>query len=419
MELTLVAALLGSALLGAPGPIPLEKITDSTILPPGVTGTILLGSSPDSCLGNVFFAVLDEAGRLGLYAATPQGLTVIANHTTPVPGSMSTFQRVTRLTCAGDKLFFLGKDDLGPMSGGSSIYSYAQGSISLVFEVGTPIGSTFFEGFNSLDVADSDILVDAILSPASTNEAIVVIPFGESPMIVADITTVLPGQTDPATIYSRPVFVGADVFFHARTATEVAIYRWREGEGITVIADTTTPVSVSGQGTFVAFGIFADLGGRFVFGATFLGGLGIFAFEDGQFEPVVLPGDMTADGATFFSVSDPRGAGNLLTFAGRTQEDGLLEAVFVKEGDGLPRRLLGVGDTFEGREVHRIASNADHRDVLVWAENLEPPGFQAIYRARFGAAATDIPVLSWWGVLVLGAGLAVAGWWTLGRLLTQ
>jgi hypothetical protein len=414
MELTVLAFLIGSAVAAAPGTIPLEKITDNTMLPPGVSGTFFVDSRPVSCLGDVFFGGLDE-GRIGLYAATSQGLAVIANRTTPIPGSTDTFQNAVRPTCTGDRLLFLGKDDLGPMSGGSSIYSYTQGVISLVFEVGTPIGSAHSTGFDFLDATESEIVVDVSLSPSSVSQAVAVIPFAGEPFIIADRTMVMPGQTEPLTILSQPIFMGTDVFFHARTDEEVGIYRWRKGEGITLVADVHTPVPLPGQGNFFGFGVFANLDGRFVFGATFLGGFGIFSYQDGEFEPVVLPGELTAEGATLVSAVEPRGAGNLLTFIGRTEDFPFLDAVFVKQGDAPVRRLLGVADTAEGHFVDGVESNADDQDVFVWAQDLEFPGFQVIYRARF-APATDVPALSWFGAVALGLGLALAGWWALRRL---
>jgi hypothetical protein len=416
MELTLVAVLLGSVLAGAPGGVPLEKITDSTMLPPGVSGTFIIDSRPVSCLGNVFFNALEDGALIGLYAATPQGLAVIANRTIPVPGTMLTFQNATRTDCGGDRLVFLGAGDRSSLTPQAGIYTFQNGAISPpLLETDMPLSDSDIQSFSSLDATELGIVADVSLFPATDKQVVVMRPFGGAPTIIADRSTVLPGQTQPLSILSRPILAGSDVFFHARTDFDVGIYRWRNGEGITIVADVDTPVPLSGQGNFGAFGIFTNLNGRVVFGATFAGGLGLFAFQGGDLEPVVLPGDLTAEGATLVSAFEPRGAGNLLTFLGRTQDAPFLDAVFVKEGDGPVRRLLGVGDTFEGRDVHTVASNADHRDVLVWAGNLDPP-FTAIYRVRFGAAATDIPALSWWGILALALGLGLVGWQALRRL---
>jgi hypothetical protein len=65
--------------------------------------------------------------------------------------------------------------------------------------------------------------------------------------------------------------------------------------------------------------------------------------------------------------------------------------------------------------VDGVESNADDQDVFVWAQDLEFPGFQAIYRAQL-APATDVPALSWYGAVALGLGLALAGRWALRRL---
>jgi len=418
MELTTLAFLLGSAVAIAPGTIPLEKITDNTMLPPGVSGTFFVDSRPESCLGDVFFSAFEEGALIGLYAATPQGLAVIANRTTPVPGSTNTFQLVVKPDCAGDRLVFLGAGDVSSLTGQAGIYAFHQGSISLpLLETGMPLGDSHIQSFSSLDANELGVVADPTLFPSTAKQVVVVKLFnGDPPFIVADRSTVLPGQTEPVTILDRPIFVGSDVYFHARTDANVGIYRWREGEGITIVADSQTPVPLPGQGNFGQdFGIFANLGGRFVFEATFLGGVGIFAFQDGEFEPVVLPGELTAEGATLVSAVEPRGAGNLLTFIGRTEDFPFFDAVFVKQGDAPVRRILGVADTAEGHFVDGVESNADDQDVFVWAQDLEFPGFQVIYRARF-APATDVPALSWFGVVALGLGLALAGWWALRRL---
>jgi hypothetical protein len=418
MELTAIAFLLGSAVAALPGTIPLEKITDNTMLPPGVSGSFFLGSRPVSCLGDVFFTALEEGNLIGLYAATPQGLAVIANRTTPVPGSSATFEDATRPDCGGDRLVFVGTYDRSPVTGHAGIYTFHQGSISLpLLETGMPLGDSFIQNFSSLDANEMGVVADPNLFPSTAKQVVVVKLFnGDPPFIVADRSTVLPGQTEPVTILDRPIFVGTDVYFHARTDEEIGIYRWREGEGITLVADSLTPVPLPGQGSFGQdFGVFANLGGRFVFEATFLGGVGIFAFQDGEFEPVVLPGELTAQGATLVSAAEPRGGGNLLTFIGRTEDFPFLDAVFVKQGDAPVRRILGVADTAEGHFVDGVESNADDQDVFVWAQDLEFPGFQVIYRAQL-APATDVPALSWFGAVALGLGLALAGWWALRRL---
>jgi len=314
MELTLVAVLLGSVLAGAPGGVPLEKITDSTMLPPGVSGTFIIDSRPVSCLGNVFFNALEDGALIGLYAATPQGLAVIANRTIPVPGTMLTFQNATRTDCGGDRLVFLGAGDRSSLTPQAGIYTFQNGAISPpLLETDMPLSDSDIQSFSSLDATELGIVADVSLFPATDKQVVVMRPFGGAPTIIADRSTVLPGQTQPLSILSRPILAGSDVFFHARTDFDVGIYRWRNGEGITIVADVDTPVPLSGQGNFGAFGIFTNLNGRVVFGATFAGGLGLFAFQAGDLEPVVLPGDLTAEGATLVSAFEPRGAGNLLT----------------------------------------------------------------------------------------------------------
>lgn len=218
MELLLTLVL---ALTAVPSPsgIELERLADNSFDPPGIDGEFSIEFPPPVVCGErVLFNRNTFADiRSGLYSASSAGVEVIANAGTPVPGSSTTCQGAGEPACSGRGIVFIGDDDLTPSSSGPSVYVFNQGVITPQLEAGTPIGANMFTGFGDLDANEGVVALDARLFPTSTNQAIVIKPFDGDPVIVADRTTVMPGQTEPVTIYSQPVLAGSDLLFHART----------------------------------------------------------------------------------------------------------------------------------------------------------------------------------------------------------
>jgi hypothetical protein len=409
MEFGLTLAVAASLVASAPAFV-LEWLTDSSVNPPGVPGQFAITRiPPESCNGSVLFlGATYEDDRLGLYSVSSAGLEVIANSSTPIPGTaLDTFQEAWQPTCAGDRITFLGDDDLTPSSAGPSAYIVAQGVIEPLLLVGTVIGDNSFTGFGDVSGSDSMVGLDARLVPTSTNQAMTIKPFDGEPFIVADRTTVLPGQTSPVTIYSLPVLHGSDLFFRARTQQNLGIYRWSQGGGLSVVADTETPAPVPGAGNFGLFDSITSLDYGLVFGGCYVGsGCGIFVWDAGRLEPLVVPGHETADGHTITSAGFAAGGGSLLSFTAKTSTN-VRDAIFARTADGAVVRLLGELDEIDGQTVVEVLSSADDTGVALLLDILGDPPTEAIYKARF-VNTVEIPALSGSGVLAFVLLLATA-----------
>lgn len=412
MELILTLAL---AMTAVPGPsgIELERLADNSYDPPGVVGEFIIENFPPVPCGEsvLFNGYTFQDIRLGAYSASSAGVAVIANGATPVPGSDKTFAEALELACAGRQIAFLGDDDKRPLSAGRSVYLVTDGVISLLLKEGIAIGASVVQSFNRLDMNQHGVAMVAALQPASIAQGLVIKPFNGQPFIVADKTTVLPGQTDPATIFAEPVLVGSDLVFHARTQLNLGIYRWTQDRGMSVVADTATPVSLPGAGNFGIFDLsIASLDYGVVFAAGYFGGFGIFVARNGRVEPLVVPGQTTEDGETLTFADSPSGAGTLLSFRATTAENPPF-AIFVRTHDGRLRRILGLGDTIEGQRVDFINAGADRTSVAIRINrrlSLQETTQEVIYRASF-PEPNAIPTLSTWGIAVLLLGFTLTG----------
>jgi hypothetical protein len=102
----------------------------------------------------------------------------------------------------------------------------------------------------------------------------------------------------------------------------------------------------------------------------------------------------------------------LVSFVGRTVENPSL-AAFARTPDGRIHRLLGIGDTIDGRQVLEVIPGADHRYVAIRAQvdALE----WVIYRADFGTVI-DVPTIAPFTMFGLTLVLVVLSVWRLGRL---
>ncbi|MBZ0114010.1 MAG: hypothetical protein K8J08_16215 [Thermoanaerobaculia bacterium] len=392
----ILLSLAAAATFGSTPPS-VEWVTDSTVNPPGITGNFFIEMPAPVPCGNLvlFNGSTIEDSRIGTYAATPNGIEVIANASTPVPGSSGQFEEAWRESCGDSRVVFAGDDDLSPASLGSSLYSWSGGSISLLLAAGTTIGPIQLAGLNDVDAKSDRVAVDARFFSPGITQALVLASSTEPPQIVADLDDTMPGQTDPVTIYARPTITGTDLVFHARTGSNLGLYRWTAPSSFAVVADTTTQVPGEGGTTFGIFDVLpASLDYGTVFGGGYLGGHGLFLSSDGELEALVAPGAVTAEGETITAAFLPTGAGSLLSFRATTVERPQ-ESVFVRTPDGTLWRLLGVGDTIDGEVVGTVNVSASAHTVAMRVDFFGPPWIQAIYKAEFGGepALVEIPTL--------------------------
>lgn len=406
--LTLILATSATAVVGPSG-VELERMIDTSVQLPGTTAQTVFDSLPLPCGEGVVFPAFENTlqPRGGVYYVSPTALLLVADEETPIPNSAGTFLDIKEVDCVGNQVVFLGSEGDGANRLWSAYRWSLGGHIELIQEKGVQIDGREVESFLELSANHFGVGMLGRLTFATPGEVLVVKPYKDEPIIVADTSTILPGQTEPVTIYSLPFLVGQDLLFRARTFLNLGLYRWSAGQGISVVVDHQTAVP-SSIGTFASFGNMVLLADGLAFEATYSEGLGIFIDKkSGQIEPLVVPGDLTEDGETITSAYFPSGAGGLLSFTGRTVEHPL-ESVFARTDDGKVHRILGTGDVIEGQQVVLTNAQADAFSVAIRVSTGDPLS-EIIYRARFFAPAADIPALSEVGVVVLVVGLILAG----------
>lgn len=416
-SLILAAAVTSPTGVASPSRVELERVVDNSVVLPGITDFFFIQRNPPvPCGDQIIFRGLHEdvsttGLTVGLYAASPSSAEVIANTTTVVPGTEdATFTNVFEEDCMRpEEVLFLGPDP--DISTQGNVYAASSGDLSRYLEGGLVVDGEVVRAYERLSTDPDETVFNARFQAPSTKiEAVMLKSPGSDPVIIADRTTILPGQTTGGAVFSQPLATnGQGVIFHALTFPEIGIYRWTEGEGISIIADNTTPVPALGGGVFSLFGLITTLDDGIVFEASYAAGTGIFIERDGVIESLVVPGDTTADGAMVTAAGFPSGAGSLLSFNAKTTSNPL-EAIFVRSGGGPVERILGVGDTIEGVLVADVISGSDrsHVAIRIESQDLET---QVIYRATFPEAipAVAIPSLTPASLMALVLLLAAAG----------
>lgn len=417
-----------------PSGIELERLADETYQPPGVPGEIFIieQTGPVPCQGRVLFTgVTDVSVNTAIYAASSAGIEVVANLGTPIPGTPWTFTRAQRAACVGARVFFAGGGGVAdPAARGIFAWSSESGEIEQLLSSVLSFGALDFLTFADVSPdLDADAAGFAVTGPTFqlgfplNRDALAYKPFGSAAQLVAEgYSTLLPDRLEPPATLTGPLMRGQDVVFTASFTTpgdgSSGIYRWSPLAGFSRVADSLTFYPEIG-GSFAGFDSVTDLDAGLVFSSAYAQGTGIFlARDDGSVVKLVAPGDVTADGDTLLEARFPSGGGGLLTFTGRTAANPLRPAIFVRKPDGEIRRILGIGDLIEGRQIGNVLSGADDRDVGIWTQSSTGGTLNVvIYRASFArdALAVDVPSLSLSSLAALTLLLAAAGWLFLSR----
>lgn len=415
-----------------PSGIELERLADETYQPPGVPGEIFIieQTGPVPCQGRVLFTgVTDVSVNTAIYAASSAGIEVVANLGTPIPGTPWTFTRAQRAACVGDRVFFAGGGGIAdPAARGIFAWSSETGEIEQLLTSDLAFGQIQFLTFADVSPdVDAQLSGFAVTGPTAklghpARDALAFKSLGMAPpaLLAEGYSTLLPGRSEPPRTLSEPLTRGLEVIFKASfpPLADSALYRWSASNGFALVADSTTIYPGIGS-SLAGFGSLTDLDAGLVFSSAYAQGTGIFlARDDGSVVKLVAPGDFTADGDTLLEARFPSGGGGLLTFTGRTAANPLRPAIFVRKPDGEIRRILGIGDLIEGRQIGNVLSGADDRDVGIWTQSSTGGTLNVvIYRASFAgdALAVDVPSLSLSSLAALTLLLAAAGWLFLSR----
>jgi hypothetical protein len=374
------------------------------------------GHSPAISGSSVAFgAITDRAS--GMYALMDGEVIVIADTLTQMPDRDLPFRfslsQGSGPSISGRNVAFIGV----VLAEGDSVWGYFNGKLRRIADTSTPapggIGTirTFGSGNGIFPTISGENIAFAATwpreGPQHLGAGIYAYINGEIRRI-ADTNTVLPGVNRRALNFAilggvRPSISGENVVFGAQGPNWVAIFAYIDGE-LRLIVDGNTPVPGREGRTFGGFG-FGDgvspdiCGEKIVFSNPFLG---IYTWTDGMIE-MIADIDTPAPGAEgsflFFGNANPAISGDNVSFAGRAQGTG--SGIYARI-DGKLRLIANEYTKVPGREDLTFAGFAQDIGVSpdISGERVVFTGVppQGIYISC--PAATGVPTLSRWGVIV-------------------
>lgn len=410
----IAAAVLSSTPVVTPTGVELERLVDTNDHFPGNGSPVFFdGQAPVPCGSGVALRALADDPQAWIYYATNDGpVQVVADEETPIPGVGAPFDFILRFSClGGDRLLFIGARTTAPpfVPGSAFVWSPTEGLEVFDFGGGSVDGVALAD--YSFAGGDTNAVgLRALLDPVFSGNALVFKEFGMPAVFVADDQIILPGQTDPVSVFSFPDVFEGDLVFIARVNFVNRMYRWSESSGFSVLVDEMTPVPGLPE-TFATINNLTVLSDGIAFTGLYSAGAGIFHYgPDGVIEPLVVPGDMTVNGETVLTAFTPQGETQLFAFRGRTVETDPWESLFARAPDGSIHRILGVTEQLEGRTVIQVDGEAD-RDTVAVRTTVSGEHLETVYTAQFQTATTvaDIPMLSVRAGLVLALLLAGTG----------
>jgi hypothetical protein len=418
MEFLLTLALLGQGAVPGPTGVELEKLWDISMQLPGTTEPLVLNpGAPVPCGEGVVFRAKELTVPMSwAYHVTSTSLEVFVDDETIIPGTSETFAEIADFQCSGDGVYsFIGLGE-EPLPGGA--FSGSPGALTLIQSNGVAVDGHDIRLWVQASASEAGAALLGHRDPLFLGEMIALKPTGQNPVYVADFSTILPGQSQPATSFDSPRMMGSGFVFRAQSPPLAqGLYRWSETEGFSLLVDNSTPVP-GFPGTFAGVGRIAVLDFGVAFSAGFSGGLGIFLVdEQGQIEPFILPGEMTVEGETLLAAFIPKGKGRFVAFGGVTDATAPREGVFARTPDGSIYRIVAEGDIVDGKPADRVFYDADDRSVALRFDTHppDPADFdQRVYRVTFGdTPVVEIPALSTFGRLALALALAFLALWRL------
>jgi hypothetical protein len=270
----------GAAAVVLPSGIELERIADETYDPPGIPGEILIieQTVPVVCSGQVLFTAVTELDiHAAIYAASSEGIEVVANATTPIPGTPDTFLRARGASCAGERILFLGGPGASSVTG---VYSSSGGVIEELLPADTTFGPLSFVSFVEARAEPDGGEGFAAVGPifqlgVGTTDGLIRKPFGPAPpqLLAEGFSTLLPGRAVPPDTLSEPLVRASDVVFRATFPPlgDGGIYRWSPAVGFSLVADNTTFYPDLGS-SLAGFEVLTSLEAGVAFSALAAGG---------------------------------------------------------------------------------------------------------------------------------------------------
>jgi hypothetical protein len=351
------------------------RVADTSSAVPGGSGTFSgfgAGSAAPAISGSavVFYGRDSGSGTPGVYTGTTAGgpLSVVADFHTVAPGQSGTFN-----------FFYPGANSVsgsvvafpGQVSTVHGVYigSVTGGSLFRVVDSTTTLpggGGTFTEPSAT---AISGTTVAFYSTTSGSGQGIYTATTGGGSLArMADTTTIVPGGSVPFTSFGGLTLSGSTVAFQGKNngPTANGIYTGDVPTGtLTRIADFTTTIPVVG-GTFGAsvnaFGTpsvsgatVAFRGSGFDSGGHAVGGIYAGSTAGGSLIRVVdtsttFPGYSGSNTA----FNDPAISGTIVAFS-LVSGNGTSGGIFYKDtSTGVLTRLVGLGDTLDGRTVSNL-----------------------------------------------------------------
>lgn len=384
-------------------PFSFAKIADSqTLIPDGSGETFdgyLSGFAPPAISGgHVVFVGQSKANKQGVYKSSEGFLSRIADFTSTVPLTSGPFSFINgRVRASGSGLMFPGGN-----STRAGIYGDFGSGLEVVIDTQTPAqGGPFAGGVIDYWQEGRDAVVSS--GPASTLKPTIYHVRNGLVGVVADTTTFVPGGTgtfkDTSDQFAEVRLSGGRVTFTGiDSAGKKGIYR-QDGLSLGVVLDSSSS-ALPGQGTFTSFGQISPSGDDIAFGAAVsAGGGGVYSRIGGTLTEIAALGQVMPGGATLSGLRLVSLDGGSVVFFDPTA------SVIYTNFDGVLRRLIGSGDTLDGKTVSFVNMSEAGRDgnkvafSVIFSGNSPISPDSALYVATLPGPG---------GVAVVGFGLLFA-----------
>jgi hypothetical protein len=330
----------------------LTVMADTNTAIPGGSGNFARLDSPTFDGSTLAFQGFDAFNNAGLYTWRGGELRRIADRQTPVPGGMDTFGGFIGPVLGGGKVAFRGSSDPAPFLS-FGIYAADADGLTVIADRQTPLpGGTGNFGFFGEPAIHRDTVVFEGIGFNPGERGIYSSTEG-SLTTVADLNTSIPGGTAPFLFFGAPAvrdglvaFPGFDASFRA------GIYKNADGT-LANVADSMTPIPFQSS-TFGAFGppviddgvvAFVGLDESFNFG-------GIYASEGDTLTPIADV-DTPAPGGqgNLVGFETPALARGNVAFQGLDATG--TQGIYARAGGRL-RKIFSATDTLDGKAVSFI-----------------------------------------------------------------
>ncbi|MBD1869863.1 hypothetical protein H6F88_22095 [Oculatella sp. FACHB-28] len=352
------------------------KIADTSTFIPDGTGTFTEFHAPSISGSNVAFLGKGSGFQRGIYTGLGDGLDKVVDTNTPIPGSPNgSFTNFIDSSISGSNVAFLGFGDGSSQTG---IYLSTEQGLAVVADRNTPIpgGNGNFTGFNVPDLSGNNVV---FLGTNGQGSPGIYLDNGDQLTVVADPNTPIPGGTGNFISFLSRAVSEDGVAFQGIGRDQSGIYT-NIGGSLAVVADRNT-LDPASNNNFTDFFMPPALSGDNVaFGGLSVGWdqAGIYTKVGSQLNAVATnsPDRGVLEFINFMSA--PSISGSNTAFLA-----GFDSAIYTDVG-GSFARLIGRDDTLDGKTLTSVdfspISNGLSDGSLAFLARFSD-GSQGIFRA--------------------------------------